>query len=324
MGKKILYSCDTGIDDALALAYLLAQRECQVVGITVSYGMGHVGNVYRNTRAVLKLFGREDIPVVMGSSTPLSGNPIDYSGGSRFHGCEGMGGILGPSSQEDYDGAKPGEAVDFILQMIGQYGKELYWVTSGPLTDIARVLHKDRETAEKAGAVYVMGGALASPGNTGPYTQALSEANVRLDIPAAAQVLDSGLPVVLVGLDVTRKTLLSYRDHERWQGIGTKSALFFYEALKHYLGAYKQFHPYLGGCGLHDPLAAVAAVHPEILTTVPMHMMCFTEGPQAGRTTENVLRCNDRDYKMQAAMFVDVDAFSKEFFGKVEGLLREH
>ena len=64
MGKKILYSCDTGIDDALAIAYLLAQKECEVVGITVSYGMGHIGNVYRNTMAVLKLFGREDIPVV--------------------------------------------------------------------------------------------------------------------------------------------------------------------------------------------------------------------------------------------------------------------
>ena len=100
--------------------------------------------------------------------------------------------------------------------------------------------------------------------------------------------------------------------------------MFLYEALKHYLGAYQKFHPYLGGCGLHDPLAAVAAVHPEILTTIPMHMMCFTEGPQAGKTTENVLRCNDRNYEMEAALFVDVEAFSKEFFGKVEALLREH
>ena len=294
------------------------------MGITVSYGMGHVGNVYRNTKAVLKLFDREDIPVAMGSDTPLSGIPNDYSGGSRFHGCEGLGGILGPSSPEDYAGAKPEEATDFILRMIRTYGKELYWVTSGPLTDIARVLDKDRETAEKAGAVYIMGGAIASPGNTGPYTEALVEANVRLDIPATAQVLDSKLPVVLVGLDVTRKTLLSFEDHERWHQIGTRSALFLYEALKHYLGAYEKFHPYLGGCGLHDPLAAVAAVHPEILTTIPMHMMCFTQGPQAGKTTENVLRCNERDYEMKAAVFVDVDAFSKEFFGKVEELLREH
>lgn len=324
MGKKILYSCDTGIDDALALAYLVAQKECEVVGITVSYGMGHVGNVYRNTKAVLKLFDREDIPVIMGSDTPLSGIPNDYSGGSRFHGCEGMGGILGPSRPEDYAGARAEEAADFILRMIEQYGKDLYWVTSGPLTDIARVLRKDSLTAYKVGAVYVMGGAIAAPGNSGPYTEALVEANVMLDIPAAAEVLDSRLPVVLVGLDVTRKTLFSFEDHERWHEIGTESALFLYEVLKHYLGAYQKFHPYLNGCGLHDPLAAVAAVHPDILTTIPMHLMCFTEGPQAGRTTENVLRCNDRNYEMQAAMFVDVKAFSREFFGKVEDLLRRH
>lgn len=324
MGKKILYSCDTGIDDALALAYLVAQKECEVVGITVSYGMGHVGNVYRNTKAVLKLFDREDIPVIMGSDTPLSKIPNDYKGGSRFHGIEGMGGVLGPSSPEDYAGARPEEATDFILSMIEKYGSELYWVTSGPLTDIARVLNKDSVTARKVGAVYVMGGAVASPGNAGPYTEALVEANVRLDIPAAAQVLDSRLPVVLVGLDVTRKTLFSYQDHERWHEIGTKSALFLYEALKHYLGAYQKFHPYLNGCGLHDPLAAVAAVHPEILTTIPMHLMCFTEGPQAGKTTENVLRCNDRNFEMKAALFVDVEAFEREFFGNVEKLLREH
>lgn len=324
MGKKILYSCDTGIDDALALAYLVAQKECEVVGITVSYGMGHVGNVYRNTKAVLKLFDREDIPVIMGSDTPLSGIPNDYKGGSRFHGIEGMGGVLGPSSSEDYAGARPEEATDFILSMIEKYDSELYWVTSGPLTDIARVLNKDSETARKVGAVYVMGGAVASPGNAGPYTEALVEANVRLDIPAAAQVLDSKLPVVLVGLDVTRKTLFSFQDHERWREIGTKSALFLYEALKHYLGAYQKFHPYLNGCGLHDPLAAVAAVHPEILTTIPMHLMCFTEGPQAGKTTENVLRCNDRNFEMKAALFVDVEAFEREFFGNVEKLLREH
>lgn len=324
MGKKILYSCDTGIDDALAIAYLVAQKECEVVGITVSYGMSSVENVYRNTKAVLKLFGREDIPVVMGSSAPLSGIPNDYSGGSRFHGIEGLGGILGQSGPGDHAGQEPGMAEDFILGLIEAYGSELYWVTSGPLTDIARVLEKNSKLAETAGAVYVMGGAIASPGNAGHYTEALVEANVRLDIPAAAKVLDSRLPVVLVGLDVTRKTLLTYEDHERWGGIGTKSAKFMYEALKHYLGAYKKFHPYLGGCGLHDPLAAVAAVHPEILTAIPMHMMCFTEGFQAGRTVENVLRCNDRSYEMKAALFVDVDAFSREFFGNVEALMREH
>lgn len=324
MSKKILYSCDTGVDDALALAYLAAQEECEVVGVTCSYGMSYVGDVFRNTKEVLRLCGKPEIPIVMGSETPLSGEHIDFSGGSKFHGMSGIGGVLPPSTPEDWGDAKPEDATDFIIEMIETYGKELYWVTSGPMTDIARVLRKDPSVAEKVGAVYIMGGALATPGNIGNVMEAVMEANVRLDVKACYEVLTSKLPVVLVGLDVTRKTLFTYEDHERWHTIGTESALFLYESLKHYLGAYKQFHPYLNGCGLHDPLAAVAAIHPEILTTIPMHLTCFTEGPLRGRTTEDVWRCNDPEYSMKAAMFVDVKAFQNEFFGKVEEMLRNH
>ena len=324
MEKKILYSCDTGVDDALALAYLAGQKDCQVVGVTCSYGMSYVGDVFRNTKTALKLFGKPDIPVVMGSETPLSGEKLDFSGGSKFHGMSGIGGILPPSTKADWGEAKPEDATDFIIGMIEQYGKELCWVTSGPMTDMARVLRKNPHIAEKVGAVYVMGGALATPGNIGPASEVVTEANVRLDAEACKEVLESQLPLTLVGLDVTRKTLFTYEDHERWRQIGTKSALFLYEALKHYLGAYKQNHPYLNGCGLHDPLAAVAAVHPEILTTIPMHLTCFTEGPLRGRTTEDVWKCNDPEYHMQAAMFVDVKAFQREFFGTVEAMLKEH
>lgn len=324
MEKKILYSCDTGVDDALALAYLAGQKDCQVVGVTCSYGMSYVGDVFRNTKTALKLFGKPDIPVVMGSETPLSGEKLDFSGGSKFHGMSGIGGVLPPSTKADWGEAKPEDATDFIIGMIEQYGKELCWVTSGPMTDMARVLRKNPHIAEKVGAVYVMGGALATPGNIGPASEVVTEANVRLDAEACKEVLESQLPLTLVGLDVTRKTLFTYEDHERWRQIGTKSALFLYEALKHYLGAYKQNHPYLNGCGLHDPLAAVAAVHPEILTTIPMHLTCFTEGPLRGRTTEDVWKCNDPEYHMQAAMFVDVKAFQREFFGTVEAMLKEH
>ncbi len=324
MAKKILYSCDTGVDDALALAYLAAQEECEVIGVTCSYGMSYVGDVFRNTKEALKLFGKPEIPVVMGSETPLSGEKLDFSGGSKFHGMSGIGGFFPPSTQEDWGDARPEDATDYIIRQIETYGKDLCWVTSGPMTDMARVLRKDPSVAEKVGSVYVMGGALAAPGNIGSATEVVMEANVRLDVQACHEVLASRLPLVLVGLDVTRKTLFTYEDHERWHGIGTESAVFLYEILKHYLGAYKQFHPYLNGCGLHDPLAAVAAVHPEILTTIPMHLTCFTEGPLRGRTTEDVWQCGNPDYHMAGAMFVDVNAFQKEFFGKVEAMLESH
>ena len=117
MEKKILYSCDTGVDDALALAYLAGQKDCQVVGVTCSYGMSYVGDVFRNTKTALKLFGKPDIPVVMGSETPLSGEKLDFSGGSKFHGMSGIGGVLPPSTKADWGEAKPEDATDFIIGM---------------------------------------------------------------------------------------------------------------------------------------------------------------------------------------------------------------
>lgn len=322
--KKILYSCDTGIDDALALTYLLGEEECQLLAVTVSFGMGSLYNVFRNTKKLLEAFNRTDIPLVMGSAYPLDGIEIDYAGGSRFHGIDGMGGIYKDEPEMDFGDNKPEDATDFIIDMINKYGKDLVWVTSGPVTDVARVLRKDPSICDKLGALYIMGGALACPGNNGPYTEAQIEANIRIDKLAAKEVLESKLPIVLVGLDVTRKTLLSYEDHERIGKIGTNSAMIIYNSLKHYLGAYNEFHPYLNGCSLHDPLAAAAAVHPEILHTIPMHLTCYIEGPMAGRTIENVLRCTDKEYTTQAAMFVDEEKFYKIFFTKVEKLLADN
>lgn len=57
-------------------------------------GMSYVGDVFRNTKEVLRLCGKPEIPIVMGSETPLSGEHIDFSGGSKFHGMSGIGGVL--------------------------------------------------------------------------------------------------------------------------------------------------------------------------------------------------------------------------------------
>ena len=83
---------------------------------------------------------------------------------------------------------------------------------------------------KKVGAVYIMGGALATPGNIGNVMEVVMEANVRLDVKACYEVLTSKLPVVLVGLDVTRKTLFTYEDHERWHTIGTEARCSFMRA----------------------------------------------------------------------------------------------
>lgn len=90
---RIIASMDTGVDDALALAYLLGSAdECELSGVIASYGNVDANTAYANTRAVLDLFGRADIPVFLGSEHPSWADAfIPDAGCAQFHGKDGLG-----------------------------------------------------------------------------------------------------------------------------------------------------------------------------------------------------------------------------------------
>lgn len=315
--NKLILSCDTGVDDALAIAYTVGQSELELIGITVSYGMSLLENTYRNTNYIKRMLG-SSVRVYMGSRGPLIRKPKDYvKEGSRFHGFDGLSNCLGQSKPEDMEDAVEEEAIDFIIDSIHRYKKELILVTTGPLTDLARVIQKDPSVMSEIGRVICMAGAVAAPGNIGHF----KEANAALDPESSKIVLESALPLTLIGLDVTRKTLFTYEDWNRWKIMGTGSAQFLCKCLEGYLDAYKEYHPYLDGCALHDPLAVGAALHPEWFTTIPMHLTCITEGEAEGRTCEDLKRCADDCYNLEAALMVDNKAFEQHFFITVEQLL---
>ena len=317
---KILVVCDTGIDDALALTYAVGRNEKQLTGVVASFGIASAAHTYRNTCHLLKLIGM-DIPVVMGSVVPLCRPGRDYSAmPGIFHGQDGMANLLGidPGPDSIHHADKAG--ADFIIQMAGQWGKELAIVTTGPLTDLAWALSAEPQLPQKIGTVICMAGALAAPGNVNEF----AEANVRADPEAAKMVLESDLPLILVGLDVTRKTLFRKTDLVRWKGIDTAAARFLSGAMDFYLNAYAQRYPYLDGCALHDPLAVGAAFNPEWLTLVPMHLTAVTEGAADGRTCENLTRCGDPNYSSFGAFNVNSAAFEQDFFINVEKILRTH
>ena len=104
-----------------------------------------------------------------------------------------------PAPPEDWGDAKPEDATDFIIEMIETYGKELYWVKRPYDGYCESASERSVCWEKKVGAVYIMGGALATPGNIGNVMEAVMEANVRLDVKACYEVLTSKLPVVLVG-----------------------------------------------------------------------------------------------------------------------------
>lgn len=317
--EKLLLSCDTGIDDALALAYAAGQNEMEFIGVCATYGVASIQNAYRNSRFVLSMLGC-DVPVWMGSNKPLQRPELDYANrGSMFHGSEGLGNILPQAGMEDIEGATAGEAVDRIIELVHRYKKDLVIVTTGPLTDLARACQKDPSIIGMVGRVVSMGGAFATPGNSSPY----AEANIRMDPEAAKLVLAMALPLTMVGLDVTRKTLLCNDDLARWRGMGTNAASTLANSVQTYLKAYAERYPYLAGCALHDPLAVGVALHPEWVTTLPMHATCITEGEAEGRTCEDLDRLAEKEYTTQCAFLLDTPKFENHFYETVETVLKE-
>lgn len=319
MKKKLLLCVDTGIDDALAICYAIGQTEMDFIGICVTYGMSVLENVYRNSKKFARLMG-SDVPVYMGSSKPMIRPGRDYRTAPSFiHGRDGMGNQYGEHAPEDIAGAVEGEAIDKIIELVHEYKDQLVIVTTGPMTDIAKAVEKDPSILDEVGHIYSMVGALATPGNVTPY----KEANAGADPEAVKFVLEKNPPLTVIGLDVTRKTLMSFADLEKWKAIGTERSKFMTAIVEFYLEAYRQWHPYLKGCALHDPLAVGAAIHPEWIRTIPMHLTCVCEGEADGRTCEDLTKCDDENYRTEGALFVDHRAFEKHFLETCEKILTQ-
>lgn len=310
----MILSVDTGIDDALAIAYALGQKEYRLLGITVSYGMAPLEKTYRNTRHLLNLLGHPEVPVYPGSTAPLQGIRT-YNG--DFHGMDGAANLLGEPSWEEKPPEHIKSSVTFIKESIEQYGRDLTLVTTGPLTDLARLLNMHPLQCRAMGQIISMGGALTCPGNSSP----VAEANIKADVTASKAVLEAGLPLTLIGLDVTRKTLLTLDEIQTWRNLCSEAGFFYCNLLTFYLNEYRRFYPYLKGCALHDPLAVAAACNPQIFTMLPFHLTVCTDGPLTGRITENLMADHERTRETMVALKVDSQAFKSRFLDMMRCVL---
>jgi inosine-uridine nucleoside N-ribohydrolase len=189
---------DPGHDDVWALAAALGCEE--VMGVTVVAGNHTVENTYRNALNVLAVMGREDLPVRKGYAGPLWGSLVIAD---EIHGQTGLDG---------YDFAKrdvkPSDehAVPWLAAQIQSQEVPVHVIATGPLTNIAALLIGYPSIKEKLRDITLMGGSL-SGGNVSPY----AEFNFYVDADAADWVLGSGIPVKMVGLDVTRQAQLTLR-----------------------------------------------------------------------------------------------------------------
>lgn len=315
---KMILDLDTGIDDALAIAYALATPEVDLIGIIGSYGNVVTSRGVQNSLDLLELLGHPEVPVYMGadhSSTTEHFEVMPVS--AQIHGVNGVGEV---SLKQADRKVENGSGIDFLISAAHQYKKDLILVPTGPLTNLAAALNKDPEISNLIGKVSLMGGALTVPGNVTPVT----EANINQDPEAADRVFRSSLPLTMVGLDVTTRTLLTIKETQQWRDLETVAGEKYADIVDFYIDAYKVTSPHLGGCALHDPLAVAVAVEPDLVSTIYLNMKVDTQEQYAGRTIGDETRINDPATQTQVALNVDKDRFVQEFMTKLTTLFKNN
>ena len=284
--NPVFVDVDTGVDDALALLYLLASPDADVVGIASTGGNVAVQQVCQNNLGLLELCRTTGIPVSRGSDETLTG-PMRLP--SRVHGPRGLGYADLPSAAgqlTDYDSATA------WVRAAHAFPGELVGVATGPLTNLALALRAEPALPTLLRRLVIMGGAYDHRGNT----TAVAEWNVSVDPEAAGEVLaawSSGavepqeLPI-LCGLNLTRNvamtpehlarlaaaagsttTVMSARDERGTRSAASNPVIRVIEdAMRFYLEAYQdKGHGYQAH--VHDPLAAAVALDPRLVTTRP-------------------------------------------------------
>lgn len=315
--QKMILDLDTGVDDALALAYALADPAVDLIGVVASYGNNLVQQTAKNTCQLLDLLGHPEVPVFLGAHHSMSSQSFKVMEVSKqIHGENGIGNISLPEPEK---GPREQDGIDFLITAAHQYQRRLTIVPTGPMTNLAEAIQKDRSIIDLIGNVTFMGGALTVEGNVSE----VAEANINQDAEAANIVFTSGLPLTMVGLDVTLRTLLTKAETAQWRQLGTVAGKAYADLTDFYIDAYDHLGIDHHGCAIHDPLAVGVAIDPSFVSMIQLPMKVTTVGPNYGRTIGDKARLNEHRRLVDVAVQVDKARFVNSFMGHLKVMLNQ-
>lgn len=253
--KQVIIDTDPGIDDAIALAIALFSSEIDVKLITTVAGNVGLNHVTQNALKLLK-FLNKDIPVAKGVGAPLIREIMDAS---SIHGETGMEGFI--FEEPDDHLLLKEHAVNAMREVIMTSKESVTIIGIGPLTNIAMLLTMYPETKTAIKEIIFMGGSLTR-GNSG----VMSEYNIDFDPEAAKIVFNSGVRIVMVGLDLGLKALILPEDSTEIKEMN-KVGDMFYHLFKRYRGGNMQ-----NGLTMYDSTAIAYLLRPDIFDVVDTFM----------------------------------------------------
>jgi inosine-uridine nucleoside N-ribohydrolase len=264
--QRIILDTDPGVDDAMAIFLALRSPELKVEAITAVSGNVPLSFTLPNALRLVEIAGRRDVPVAGGASTPLVRRLVTAH---YVHGNNGLGGVEFPEPKLT-PVAEP--ASELLRRIVHSNPGEITIVAVGPLTNVATALKSDPGLATKIKSIVMMGGSL-SGGNVTPA----AEFNFYVDPEAARIVFDSGVPLTMVGLDVTRKVLLGEQHLAVLEAAKTPVSQ---AAAKIMRATLERMHKGRDATvvAMHDPLTVAHMIDPTILTLKDYYVQIETSG----------------------------------------------
>ena len=299
MALPVIIDCDPGHDDAIALVLALASPELDVKAVTSSAGNQTPDKTLRNVLRMLTLLKRPDIPVAGGALKTLMRELIIADN------VHGESGLDGPALPEPGFAAQSCTAVELMANILRDSVEPVTIVATGPQTNVALLLNSHPELHAKIERIVIMGGAMVL-GNWQPAV----EFNIYVDPEAAEIVFQSGLPVVMAGLDVTHKAQIHVEDIERFRRIGNPISTIVAELLDFFLEYHKDEKWGFVGAPLHDPCTIAWLLKPEMFTTVERWVGVETQGKYTqGMTVVDFYNLTGKQPNATVMLDVDRQAF---------------
>jgi inosine-uridine nucleoside N-ribohydrolase len=269
----VIVDCDPGHDDAIALLLAAGSPALDLRLVTVVAGNQTLENTLRNALAVLSAAGVRGVPVAGGMDRPLVRSRIVAD---HIHGKSGLD---GPELPPITIQPSPRHAVDLLISTLLESEQRITLIPTGPLTNIALAIRLQPAILSHIERIVLMGGS-AGLGNTTPA----AEFNIFADPEAAHIVFNSGVPLTMVGLDVTLQTIATPDRRARISALGTPLAALVRGWLDFFGDRYLEVYGF-SGPPLHDPCAVAEVICPGIVETrlAPVEID-ISHGPSYGRT----------------------------------------
>ena len=297
--RKIIMDCDPGHDDAIAIILAAVQPSLEILAITTVSGNAEIEKTTDNALKICDLVSLTDVTVSKGASEPLVRIRETAPG---IHGDSGLDGPELPAPSRSWSEE---HGADTIIRLVKESTEPVTILPTGPLTNIALALTKAPEIKENIEEIVLMGG-----GTFGNWTPT-AEFNIWADPEAARKVFESGIPTVVMGLDITHQALATKEVIEQVNKIDNHVSNIVGELLVFFASTYKEMFDF-DGAPVHDVLTVAYLVAPELFKMKDVNIVVETKAEfTAGTTLIDLHGVTGREVNAKFGVELDVEGFWK-------------